>query len=135
MSIICMTAEQLAKAVKNHEDSIVVVGDLKNKIFKIKFTGKAAWAVCATALGAAVVCYTATPEAAVTTAPAGGVGGVISFTGGMASTAVAAATLGTAVGPAIAISAAAGGIGVLNTLRDRYKIVKKTEDYICLQRK
>lgn len=135
MSIICTTPEELAEAIERREDSIIIKGDLENKIFIIKITGKVAWTVCAAALAIAIACYIATPEAAVVTAPAGGVGGVISFTGGMASTAVAATTLGTAVGPAVAIGVAAGGIGVLNTLRDRYDIVERTGNYIRLQLK
>ena len=135
MSRVCKTPQELADATKNNEYSIIVEGDLKNKVIRIKIIGKTAWGVCAIALSTAIACYIATPEATVVTAPAGGAGGVISFTGGMAATAVAATTLGSAVVPAVAIGVAAGGIGVLNTLRDKYKIVEKTNTYIKLQRK
>ena len=135
MSVICMTPNELAKAMKNCEDSITVVGSLKNPVIRIIITGKVAWGVCAIAIAAAVTCYTATPEAAVVTAPAGGAGGAITFTGGLAATAAATATLGSAAGPALALGMAAGGVGILNTLRNRYKIVEKTNSYIRLQRK
>lgn len=135
MSKVCKTPKELADATKNNEYTIIVEGDLKNKVVRIKIIGKTAWGACAIALTTAIACYIATPEATVATAPAGGAGGVISFTGGMAATAAAATTLGSAVVPAVAIGVAAGGIGVLNTLRDKYRIVEKTNTYIKLQRK
>lgn len=130
--INCETPKELAEAIKNKEDTIYIEGDLKNKVIRIKATGKAAWGVCAVALGAAIVCYIATPTATVVTTP---VGGTFSFVSGVTATSVAAATLGTAVVPAIVIGVAAGGIGALNTLRDQYKIVEKDDKYIKLQRK
>lgn len=131
----CKDSKELAKAIKNGEDSIIVEGDLKNKVIRIKLTGKLAWSVCAVSLGEAIMFYMATPEATVASAPAGGVGGVISFTGGMAATTAAAATLGSAVIPAVTIGVAAGGMGALNTLRDKYKIVEKNNNYIKLKKK
>lgn len=130
--INCETPKELAEAIKNKEDTIYIEGDLKNKVIRIKATGKAAWGVCAVALGAAIVYYIATPTATVVTTP---VGGTFSFVSGVTATSVAAATLGTAVVPAIVIGVAAGGIGALNTLRDQYKIVEKDDKYIKLQRK
>lgn len=130
--IKCETSEELAKAIKNEEDTIYVEGDLTNKVIRIKATGKAVWGVCAAALGTAIACYIATPTAFVITTP---VGGASSLVGGVAATTVAATTLGTAVVPAIAIGVAAGGIGALNTLRDKYKIVERNDKYIKLQRK
>ena len=135
MNAICTTAQELDRAIKDKRDSIMVVGDFKNKVLAIKIVGKAAWGFAAASLTVAITCYIATPEVAVMTAPAGGAGGALTFTGGMAATAVAATTLGSAVGPALAIGIAAGGIGVLNTLRDRYKIVEKNSSYLVLKRK
>lgn len=135
MDKYCKDEKELANAIKNGEDSIIVEGDLKNKIIRIKVTGKLAWATCAVSLGAAIAFYIATPTATVATAPAGGAGGAISFTGGLAATTVAATTLGSAVVPAVIIGVAAGGIGALNTLRDNYKIVEKGKNHIKLQKK
>ena len=132
MMINCETSKELAEAIKNKEDTIYIEGDLKNKVIRIKATGKVAWGVCAAALGAAIACYIATPAATAVTTP---VGGTFSFVSGVTATSVAAATLGTAVVPAIVIGVAAGGIGALNTLRDQYKIVEKDDKYIKLQRK
>ncbi len=132
MSRVCKTEKEFADAIKNNEDEIIVEGDLRKGIIRIKVTGKIAWAVCAVSLSAAIAFYIATPAATVATTP---VGGGLSFTGGVAMSTVAATTLGTAVIPAVTIGVCAGGIGVLNTLRDQYKIVEKNNTYIKLKRK
>lgn len=132
MSIKCKTPKELANAIKNKEESIIIEGDLKNKVIRIKATGTVAWGVCAVFLGAAIVFYIATPAATVTTTP---VGGAMSFTSGIVATTAATTTLGSATVAAVAIGVAAGGIGALNTLRDRYKIVEKDKYHIKLQRK
>ena len=66
-------------------------------------------------------------------------GGAVTAVSSVAATAtattVAATTLGSATATAITIGVTAGGIGVLNTLRDRYKIVEKDDEHIKLQRK
>ncbi len=130
MDRVCRTAKEFADAVKNNEENITVEGDLKNGILRIKATGKVAWGVCAGSLAVAItLCIMAGP--AMIVPPAGGQ----ALVGGGAAAAIAAATLGQAVAPAIAIGVCAGGIGVLNTLRDKYKIVEKNDKYITLKRK
>ena len=132
MSMKCKTPIDLAYAIKNKEESIIIEGDMKNKVIRIKATGTVAWGVCAVSLGAAIVFYITTPAAIVTTTP---VGGGMSFVSGMVATTAAATTLGSSTVAAVAIGVAAGGIGTLNTLRDRYKIVEKGKYHIKLQRK
>lgn len=132
MSVRCKTSEELGKAIKNQEEYIEIEGDLKNKIIRIKAAGKVTWGVCIVALGTAITCYLATPAATVVTSPAGGQMVVAS---GITATLVATSTLGTAAVPAVLIGIAAGGVGALNTLRDKYKIVEKNSKYIKLQRK
>ena len=134
-SQICRNEKELANAILNDVDCIEIEGDLSKKVIRIKVTGKLAWAVCAVSLGTAIALYLITPEVTVATAPAGGAGGVISFTGGVAASAVAATSLGTATVAAISIGVAAGGIGAVNVLRDKYKIVEKRDDYLKLKRK
>ncbi len=130
MDRVCRTAKEFADAVKNNEENITVEGDLKNGILRIKATGKVAWGVCAGSLAVAItLCIMAGP--AMIVPPAGGQ----ALVGGGAAAAIAAATLGQAVVPAIAIGVCAGGIGVLNTLRDQYKIVNKNDKSITLRRK
>lgn len=131
----CKTSKELAEAIKNKEDYIVIEGDLKNKVFRIKAVGPVAWGVCAAALVVAITSYSTMPVATAATAPTGGVGGAVSAVSGVAATTVAAATLGTATTSAIAIGVAAGGIGALTALRDKYKIVEKDDKQIKLKRK
>ncbi len=140
MSVNCKTPEELSKAIKEKEEFIVIEGDLKNKVFRIKAVGKAVWGVCAVALGVAIaICIAAPAAIAGITAGATPVGGAVTAVSSVAATAtattVAATTLGSATATAITIGVTAGGIGVLNTLRDRYKIVEKDDEHIKLQRK
>lgn len=135
MNFFCRTSKELAMALDCKASTIVIEGKLGKVAIAIKFTGPLAWAVCVVSLASAITFYLATPEAAAVTAPAGGVGGAISFTGGMASTAVAATTLGSAAVPAVAIGVAAGGIGVLTSMRNDYKIVERSSSRVVLQRK
>lgn len=132
MSVNCKTSEELGKAIKNQEEFIEIEGDLRNKVIRIKAAGKVTWGVCATALGVAIVSYMATPAATVAATP---VGGAATMVNGLAATVVATTSLGSATIAAITIGVAAGGIGALNTLRDKYKIVEKDDKHIKLQRK
>lgn len=131
--IIVKDEKALAKAIKDGQDSIYVEGDLKNKIIRIKVTGKVAWAVCFAAIAAAVALYFITPAATVTT---GGIGGAISFTGSTAIGATAVTILGVkATTVAISLAIVAGGCGVLTSLRNNYKISRKDHNGILLQKK
>ena len=132
MSTTCTTEKELAKAIKSKEEEILIEGDLTKDVFRIKATGKVAWAVCAGSLAAAIAFYIVTPAATVAATPAGG--GAL-FVGGTTMTAVAATALGSAVVPAVLIGVAAGGIGALTTLRKKYKIIEKGEKYLKLKRK
>lgn len=135
MSATVYNEKELAEAIKKQEEYIEIFGDFANKVVKIKATGKIAWAICGTALAAAIYLYVSTPAATVATAPAGGTGGVVSFGSATAATAVAATTLGSSVTAAVAIGIAAGGIGAVNSLRNKYKIVDKKDRYVKIQRK
>jgi hypothetical protein len=57
--------EELAKALKQEEDTIEITGDLTKKIIKIKATGKIAWAIAlaaiAIAIPIAIICISSTP--------------------------------------------------------------------------
>ncbi len=135
MSVKCKTAEELGKAIKNNEDTIEIEGNLKNEVFRIKATGKVAWGVCAASLAFAITAYVLTLEATAATAPVGGAGGAVFAFGGTAALGSAATMLGSAAIPALIVGISAGGIGALNTLRDKYKIVEKNKKYIKLKRK
>lgn len=132
---IVTTSKELGQAIKEEKDTIIVEGDLIKKVVRIKATGKVAWGVAAAALGIGVFAIVHTPHATVATAPAGGVGGAISFTGGAVSTGAAGAILGPAAITALTVAVAAGGIGALKTLREKYKIQSKEDKKLVLKRK
>lgn len=132
MSKTCTTAKELADAIKNSEDEIIVEGDLKKGVLRIKATGKVAWGVCAVALTSAIAFYIATPGATIAATP---VAGGAALVGGTTMSAVAATALGAAIVPAVTIGVCAGGIGALNTLRDKYKVVEKSKTSIKLKKK
>ena len=124
MARVCRTAKEFAEAVKDNEEYITIEGDLKNGVLRIKATGKIAWGVCAASLAVAITAIAVSP-----------VGGGAPAGAGLVMAAPAAATLGAAVVPAVTIGVCAGGVGVLNTLRDKYKIIEKNDKYITLKRK
>ncbi|MDN3555774.1 hypothetical protein [Halomonas maura] len=111
----------LGEVLKNDQDTIEIEGDLKNTVLKIKATGKVAWAIAIAAIGVAVTVLIATGG---TGAPASGIIG-----GG----AVAVLGLPTAIS-AVSIAVAAGGVGVLNSLRS-YRIADQSNGKLVLKRK
>lgn len=135
------TAKELGLAIKNNEEYIYVEGDLKNKVIRIKATGKIAWALAASSLAAAITCYLAIPATTTVSTtvagPAGTIAGsAIPFTGSaMASTVVASALGIKAALVAIGIGVACGGVGGVISLRDKYKIESKSDKGIILKRK
>ena len=127
---ICKTAKELSEAIKEETDVIEVEGDLSNKIVRIKVTGKVAWGVCAASLTAAIG-FAIAAGATAAVPPVGGAN-ALAFTAAMGTV---AGVLGTAAGPALAIGVAAGGIGALTALRNRYSIVKKEKGSVILKKK
>jgi hypothetical protein len=131
----CSSEKELGKAIKSEVDTIYVEGDLKNKVIKIKVTGKVAWGVCAGSLAVAIALIVSVPKQAGAAAATGGATAVMSVAGEAVAGTVAASILGSAAVPAIMIGVAAGGVGALNTMRDKYEIVEKGEQYVKLKRK
>lgn len=132
---VVKTSKELGQAIKAEKETIEIEGDLAAKVIRIKATGKVTWGVAAAALGIGIFAIVHTPHATVATAPAGGVGGAISFTGGTVSTGAAGAILGPAAITALTVAVAAGGIGALTALRDKYKITNKAKGHLTLKRK
>ncbi|MGN0167853.1 MAG: hypothetical protein ACI4AB_07415 [Acetatifactor sp.] len=131
MEKYCKSEKELAEAIKSNEDTIYIEGNLKDKVIRIKATGKVAWGVCATGLSAAILLYVATKPTMLVNPPAAGAEAVAGTVVVGATTAV----LGNAAVSAVLIGVAAGGIGALTTLRDKYKIIEKSDKYIKLKRK
>ena len=117
------TEKELAKQVENGVDEITIEGDLKDKVLRIKAVGKAAWIVAIGAIGVAVI--------SILSAPATG-GMSVGVSSLVAPAAVATLGVSTTTS-AVLIAVAAGGVGVLNKLRD-YDIVEENEDSVTLKK-
>ena len=133
-SVKVTTEEELGEAIKNNADTIEITGDLANKTLKIKATGKVVWAVAIGAIGVAVTCLILRANGS-EVANSTQTGKAITFTGAAGGAAVAAGILGKAAIAATSIAVAAGGVGALTTLRDKYKIVEKSEGKLILKHK
>lgn len=128
------TIEELGKGIKNGESSIEITIDLKNKVFtfkkKTQNLGSAAWATAIASIATAVGLYLSAPATTAATAPVGGAGGVISFTGGTVAAAGAVTILGvSATTFAIGLGVAAGGVGAITRLVKDYEIVERYGNY------
>ena len=130
------TAKELGEAIKSNEEYIYVEGDLKNRVLKIKITGRIAWGIAGAAIAVAVGLYLAAPVAGAATAPAGAIGGVVSFKGSVLAASTAMTILGVkATTVAISVAIVAGGVGAINALRDNYKIERNDGTGMLLKRK
>ena len=133
---VVRTKQELAQAVQNNQSQIVIEGDIVNGIVRLKLVGPLAWTIAAASIATAAYLFAAAPAATVASAPVGGAGGAISFTGAIGTAAAAVAILGIpATTVAIGIAVVAGGIGALTKLREKYKIIEKSKDRVVLQRK
>ncbi len=128
------TNKELADALKSDEQYIKVTGELTIKVKKIKRVRNAAWVVAAGALATSIALAIATPAATVVTAPAGGFGGAIPFTGSALAGGTAAIIIGGAAKAALVLGIAAGGIGTVNKMRNNYTIQQTGEGYIILKK-
>lgn len=123
------TEKELAEALKQKQDTIIIEGDLKRKVFRIMATGKLAWGMAAGAIAALVISVLSVPATAGTSAP-------IIVSVGLTGSTVAAGILGGSTSTAaILVALAGGGIQVLNELRWDYKIVENTSTRIVLERR
>lgn len=117
------TEQELGQAVKHNTETIEITGDLRNKVLKIKATGKVAWAVAVGAIAISIVGILVSPAS-----------GGASATAGIVAAPAAIAALGAPVAvSAAAIAIAAGGVGTLNKLR-KYKVVSQDENTLVLKK-
>ena len=117
------TEKELAAAIKNGDDYIEIEGDLKKKVLRIKASGKVVWSIALAAISIAVGSVIAGPTT-------GGMSLPISFIAAPAAVGILGVSVTTT---AIGIAIAAGGIGVLNKLRN-YKVVEKNEKRLILKK-
>ena len=115
--------KDLAEALDRGDDTIVIEGDLKNSVIRIRATGAVAWLVAIGAIGIAVV-------ATIAAIPTGGTSELAAFA--MAPAAIAVLGGSTTIA-AIAIAVSAGGVGALTKLM-AYKEVSRTADQLVLRR-
>jgi len=118
--------EDLGEALKNEQDTIEIEGDLKNKVLRIKATGKVAWVVAIGAISVAIA-GTVYPVPEPTTQ---GLSKAFALTA--AGGAVTILGISTTVA-AISIAIAAGGVGGLKLLR-RYKVVEQSSEKLVLKK-
>lgn len=122
------TEKELARAIKEGQDTIVIEGDLAKKTIRIKATGKVAWAVAIGAIGIAVY-------SVMVTAGSGGASTPVTGTSAALAGGSAVAILGgPATVTAISVAVAAGGVGGLKTLRS-YKITENTGNRVVLTKR
>ena len=121
---IIRTEKELADAINEGKDTLIIEGDLKKKVLRIKATGTLAWAV---AIGAITV-------AVISIITAGPTAGTSTIGSGIAAPAAASILGMEATISAISIAVASGGVGVLNKLR-KYDVVNKDKNKIVLKMK
>lgn len=120
--------KELGQALKNKEESILIEGDLANKVIRIKATGKLAW-------GITIAAITTSVAAILLKTTSGGLATPITSAAIFTSAPAAIAVLGPAAAKsAILIAIAGGGVGVLHTLR-KYKIVEQSTELLKLKKK
>lgn len=134
MATHCKTEKEFGESIKNGVDEIYIEGDLKNHVLRIRGVGKVAWGACAVALAAVIgttivaIVTAPVPPAEAAAAPAAAVSA-------LAAAPVLATTLGATAVPAVMIGVAAGGIGGLVALREKYEIVEEDDKHIKLKKK
>ena len=127
LKVIVKNAKELAKAVKDKVDIIVIEGEFGKVSFRIYAIGRVAWIVAIGGIAAAVALIFASgsmplfspgtlPGAALAAAPAVGI------LGWPATTA------------AITIALTGGGVGILNKFR-KYKLIERDDNRIVFKRK
>lgn len=122
------TNKELGKALKNKEESILIEGDLANKVIRIKATGKLAWGITIAAISTSVA-------AILLKTSSGGIATPITSAALFTSAPAAIAVLGPpAAKSAIVIAVAGGGVGVLHALR-KYEIIEQGAKLLKLKKK
>ena len=127
LKVIVKNAKELAKALKDKVDIIVIEGEFGKVSFRIYAIGRVAWIVAIGGIAAAVALIFASgsmplfspgtlPGAALAAAPAVGI------LGWPATTA------------AITIALTGGGVGILNKFR-KYKLIERDDNRIVFKRK
>lgn len=127
---ICKSYKEVSDEIKKNADEILIEADAGKHILRIKATGTVAWGVCLASLGFAIAAILAAPVAVKADPIVGGA----QFVSGAASSVVATSILGTSAVPAITLAVAAGGVGVLTKIRDKYVVTENNKEFVKLVR-
>ena len=82
----------LANAIKNNQDEIIIEGDLSKKVIRIVTTGKVSWVIAIGAVSVAVIVALKTPVIAAGGAPALAMEGIIATTSAGAAVSICGLT-------------------------------------------
>lgn len=115
--------KELARAVKNKVDLIIVEFDLAKKVFRIKATGKVAWAIAIGGIIAVIATIVGTSGLAIPLAATTFGIPAVSILGLPATVA------------AVNIALAGRGSRTLNKLRREYEVVEYKDNRLVLRRK
>jgi len=125
--------EELNDAMRRGESTIEIEGILQKKVIRLKATGSIAWAIAIGAFAVAVLGGIVALPAAIAT---GGIAAPVEAAAAFAALTPAVAILGFDVTVmAIGLAIAAGGVGILTSLRSDYKIVGCAPDRVVLAKK
>lgn len=124
--------KDLANAINNNQDEIIIEGDLSKKIIRIKTTGKVSWLVAVGTVSVAVILVLKTPIVLAGGTPALAVEGIVATTSAGAAVSIWGVT--TTVF-AVSLCVAGGSVSVLRKLYGGYNIVLKRDGYIKLKKK
>ncbi|RJP24484.1 MAG: hypothetical protein C4520_03980 [Candidatus Abyssobacteria bacterium SURF_5] len=115
------TEKDLGQALKEKVSTIIIEGSLKDKVIRIRATGKVAWLIAggAIAIAIAIVISSAGTAAPVAALVGGTTVGILGLPAAIAAT---------------SIGVAAGGFAALNRLR-RYKEFERSENRLVLKMK
>ncbi|MEI0492532.1 hypothetical protein R4J17_08805 [Brachyspira intermedia] len=125
------TEEELKEAIKNEEDTIEIIGDLKNKIIKIKAKGKVSLIL---GIGLILIGGAATILSGGSAAPATIPSMAMAKAAFLLPPAAAAAGGGSLGGLISALGIGSVGTSMLNSLK-KYEIKEETDKKIVLKRK
>lgn len=130
--MVVTTEEELGRRVQNGDNRIEIEGDLAKYVIRIKATGNVAWVVAFGAIGVAFLAIMTAPASPAT----GPVGVVVEgiVASGAAAGAVSVLGYSTTVA-ALSIVLAVKSRSVLKNLRNKYNIVKESENKIVLLKK
>lgn len=122
----------LAKAINNNQDMIIIKGNLGKRVITIIATKRVAWLIAIGSVSVAVIAVLKVPVVAAGGPPALATDGIVATTAAGAAVSIWGVSATVA---AISICAAGRSVKTLKKLYNGYSIVSKGEGYVRLKRK